>query len=496
MRIRIVHQLALSLAVAVGLSVLAVGGTIVWNLTGGFSDYLRQRDAQRLDRFALYLAERIASAGSLNAAVADARRMRTVVDGFMVREALMPPAQGVLPDRARHSPPPKMVGDAHSLTPPPDGPVRPPDDFPLRLQVVDEQGQRVAGFLGAPPADVLLLERTIAVGSQPVGKVRLLPPPRPSGIDAQFLRRQYVGVLLATLGILALTIALGVWMARRWSRPLQQLRDVTRSLALGRFDIPEPSHSAALEIGQLFDDVTTMAASLQKLQTARRQWIAQISHELRSPLSVLQGEIESVQDGARAPNPDWIANLAAEVAQVSRIVDDLHLLAVSDVGALQCERTEVDAWLLLRDIVSRQLREPMLAGLDVSVIEPPAAAITTEWDPGRIEQVISNLVRNSARYTTRPGRVLIAWGRNPQSADVFFEVQDSAPAVEPKELVQIFEPLSRGDSVRRRDRSSREPGGSGLGLAIARAIVTNLGGSIDARASPLGGLAVRFVLPI
>jgi hypothetical protein len=76
MRIRIVHQLALSLAVAVGLSVLAVGGTIVWNLTGGFSDYLRQRDAQRLDRFALYLAERIADAGSLNAAVADSRRRR------------------------------------------------------------------------------------------------------------------------------------------------------------------------------------------------------------------------------------------------------------------------------------------------------------------------------------------------------------------------------------------------------------------------------------
>jgi two-component system, OmpR family, sensor histidine kinase BaeS len=497
MRIRIVHQLALSLTAAVALSVAAVGGTLVWNLTGGFSDYLRQRDAQRLDRFVLYLAERITQAGSLQAAVADSQRMRAVVDGFMVREALIPPAPDASPDPARGgSGPPAFRGMAGEMLPAHDGPGRPGDDFPLRLQVLDERGRRVAGFLAAPPADVVLLERPITAGSRTVGMAKLLPSQRPSGIDAEFLQRQYVGVLLATLGILALKVPLGVWLARRWSRPLQQLRGVTRELALGRFDVPEPSHRAAVEIEQLFDDVAAMAAALKKLELARRQWIAQISHELRSPLSVLRGEIESAEDGARQPSPQWIANLAAEVAQIGRIVDDLHLLATSDVGALHCERVKVNAWPLLRDIVSRQLREPMLAGLQVQVVEPPAAEITPEWDPGRVEQVISNLVRNSARYTTRPGQVLIAWGRDPRGSDVFFEVQDSAPTVKPQDIEQIFEPLWRGDRVRQRDRSSGEPGGTGLGLAIARAIVTNLGGSIDARISPLGGLAVRFVLPI
>jgi two-component system, OmpR family, sensor histidine kinase BaeS len=496
MQIRIVHQLALSLTLAVALSVVAVGGTILWNLTGGFADYLRQRDAQRLDRFVLYLAERITDAGSLKAAVADPQHMREVVDGFMVREALVPSASGARPEPMNRRAPPAFRGDANGMLPAHDGPGLPGDDFPLRLQVLDEYGERVAGFLAAPPADVVLLERPIMAGPRTVGMAKLLPPEQPSGIDAAFLQRQYLGVLLATLGVLALKIPLGVWMARRWSRPLQQLRDVTRELAQGRFDIPEPSHRAAREIEQLFDDVAAMAVALKKLETARRRWIAQISHELRSPLSVLRGEIESAEDGARTPNPAWIAQLAAEVAQIGRIVDDLHLLATSDVGALHCERIEVDAWRLLRDIVSRQLRQPMLAGLEVLVVEPPAAEITTEWDPGRIEQVISNLVRNSARYTSRPGRVLIAWGRDPRGNDVFFEVQDSAPAVMPQDMTQIFEPLWRSDRVRQRDRSSGEPGGTGLGLAIARAIVTNLGGSIDARASPLGGLAVRFVLPI
>ncbi len=474
MRIRIVHQLSLSLAAAVALSVLAVSGTILWNLSGGFSDYLKQRDAQRLERFARYLAECVTDAGSLNAVVGDARTMRGVVDRFMVREALVPFAPGR----------------------PPDVPSEPGDDFPLRLQVLDEQGRRVAGFVAAPPAHVVLLESPITAGSRTVGMARLRPTQQPSGIDAEFLRRQYGVVLLATLAILALKVPLAVWIARRWSRPLQQLRNVTRELALGRFDVPEPSHSAALEIEQLFDDVAAMAAALNKLEMARKQWIAQISHELRSPLSVLRGEIESAEDGARKPSPKWIANLAAEVAQIGRIVDDLHLLATSDVGALHCERIEVDAWRLLRDVVSRQLREPMLAGLEVSVIEPASAEITARWDPGRIEQVISNLVRNSARYTTRPGQVQIAWGRDAGDGDVFFEVQDSAPAVKPQDMTQIFEPLWRGDRVRQRDRSSGEPGGTGLGLAIARAIVTNLGGSIDARVSSLGGLAVRFVLPV
>lgn len=497
MRTRIVHQLALSLTAAVALSVAAVGGMLVWNLTGGFSDYLKQRDAQRLGRFALYLADRAADAGSLTAAVADSQRMREVVDGFLVRDALVPSARGVSAEPAHpRGGPAAFRSDTDKLLPAHDGPSRPGDDFPLRVQVLDAHGVRLAGYLAAPPAGIVPLERPITLGPQTVGMLKLLPPRQPSGIDAEFLQRQYVGVLLATLGILALTIPLGVWMARRWSRPLHELRGVTRDLAVGRFDVAQRSPRAALEIEQLFDDVAAMAAALKKLETARRRWIAQISHELRSPLSVLRGEIESVEDGARAPNPVWIAHMAAEVAQINRIVDDLHLLATSDIGALHCERIEVDAWPLLRGIVSRQLRQPMLAGLEVSVIEPPAAEITTVWDPGRIEQVISNLVRNSARYTTRPGRVLIAWGRDPRGRDVFFEVQDSAPAVKPQDITQIFEPLWRGDHVRQRDRSSGEPGGTGLGLAIARAIVTNLGGSIDARASPLGGLAVRFVLPI
>jgi two-component system, OmpR family, sensor histidine kinase BaeS len=491
MRIRLVHQLALSLAAAVGLSVLAVSGVVAWNLTGGFADYTRLRETERLDRFARYVGERAAAAGSLEATIKPPDGMRVLVDGFLLREGIAPP-----------------TGGAALPPPPPDSPMPPSEREvaeglsgrmaavapPLNVQMLDARGVRIAGFRAAPP-QITIVERPIMIGPQIVGTARLAVPPRPRGIDAEFLQRQYTGVLLATIGVLAASVATGIWIARRWSRPLQQLRAVTRELAGGRFEIPVVQRHAALEIAQLFDDVAAMAAALKRLEGARRRWIAQISHELRSPLSVLRGEIESVEDGAREPSRALIVNLADEVAQLGRIVGDLHLLAVADLGALPCHRVEVDACEVLHDIVSRQLRQPSLAGLVVSVVEPPPARIKAAWDPGRIEQVVANLMQNSARYTTRPGQMRISWGREAHGADVFFEVEDSAPGVAAEDLGHIFEPLFRGDRARRRDRSAAEPGGTGLGLAIARAIIGTLGGSMDARASPLGGLAIRFVLP-
>jgi two-component system, OmpR family, sensor histidine kinase BaeS len=493
MRIRLVHQLALSLAAAVSLSVLAVSGLIAWNLTGGFTSYMQQRESERLDRFARYLAEQVVAAGSLEAVLAPPQGMRMLVDGFLAREGAAAPAPDMpFTTVPRGAPPAGTRGGPEGL------PRRASDNMllnvPLNVQIADTHGARLSGFSSAP-AQAVVLEQSIKVGTRQVGTVRLAVPPRPRGIDAEFLQRQYTGVLLATGGILACAIALGIWMARRWSLPLQQLRAVTRELALGHFEKPAVPPRAALEIGQLFEDVTTLAASLKRLETSRRQWIAQISHELRSPLSVLRGEIESVEDGAREPSRALVLSLADEVEQLGRIVNDLHLLAVADLGALPCHRVEVDACEVLHDIVARQLRQPSLAGLAVSVVEPPLSPIRAAWDPGRVEQVVANLVQNSALYTTRPGQMRISWGRDLHGADVFFEVEDSAPGVAAEDMGQIFEPLFRGDRARGRDRSAAQPGGSGLGLAIARAIIATLGGSMQARASPLGGLAIRFVLP-
>lgn len=322
------------------------------------------------------------------------------------------------------------------------------------------------------------------------------------GQEADFLQRQYRGIAVAALVSLAFSMALAVWLARRWTRPLGVLQGVTRDLAAGRFDPAEPAPDGPQEIAQLSHDLSSMADSLRKLELARRKWMAQISHELRTPLSVLQGEIESVEDGAREPSRALVVSLGEEVRHLVRIVDDLHLLAVADLGSLPCHPIELDPLDTLDYIVERLIRHPSLDGLRVEVVTPEPAPgrrpLKASWDPVRIEQVLRNLLSNSARYTTRPGRLRLSWDVDVDGRHLWLGVEDSAPAVDASDLPNVFEPLFRVD--RSRQRSGHDeghvPGGSGLGLAIVRAILLAHGGGVSAGPSPLGGLAIRLALPV
>ena len=322
------------------------------------------------------------------------------------------------------------------------------------------------------------------------------------GLDAAFLNRQYRGIVAATAVSLMLSMALAVWVARRWSRQLGVLQEVARDLAAGRFAPTEQSTGGPEEIAQLSQEVTAMAESLRRLEFARRKWMAQISHELRTPLSVLQGEIESVEDGARAPNLALVMNLGEEVRHLVRIVDDLHLLAVADLGSLPHHPIEVDPLECIEYIVERLVRHPSLDGLRVEVLPLQHRPLCARWDPVRIEQVLRNLLGNSARYTARPGRVRLAWTAADDDRVLHIHLDDSAPGVSPDDLPHVFEPLFRADTSRHRGGTHPgEPGmdklgGSGLGLAIVRAILLAHEGCVYAGSSELGGLAIRVELPM
>jgi two-component system sensor histidine kinase BaeS len=244
-----------------------------------------------------------------------------------------------------------------------------------------------------------------------------------------------------------------------------------------------------VEIDQLVDDVNAMASALAALEEARRSWIAQISHELRTPLAVLRGELESIEDGARQPSPAVLRSLAEEVAQLTRLVDDLHTLTVADLGQMPCRFVPGDAGEALRRIALKFEARARQLGLALSV--PAAAhAIPAQWDFGRIDQLLSNLLENSLRYTAAPGRIDVSWRTDGRSLQL--QVEDSAPGVAAHDLPRLFEPLFRTDSA----RSRAVQHGSGLGLSIVRAIARAHRGSVHAAASPLGGLALRVELPL
>jgi two-component system sensor histidine kinase BaeS len=278
-----------------------------------------------------------------------------------------------------------------------------------------------------------------------------------------------------------LAAGLAYWLTRR----VRALVHTTNALIRGDYTarLAPRGHD---ELAQLARDFNTLAATLAAAQEARRHWIADIAHELRTPLSVLRGEIESLQDGVRPLNQDNVASLAHETERLARLVEDLHTLSLSDLGALTYYREPVDLADVLTDAVSPWRREAEERGFALTLdIEEDTTVFADET---RLAQVFANLMQNSLRYTDAPGKIAVALTREDNRAVV--EWHDSAPGVADEDLSRLTERLYRVEASR-----SRAGGGTGLGLAIARAIVEGHGGTLTAAASPLGGLGITLTLP-
>jgi len=203
---------------------------------------------------------------------------------------------------------------------------------------------------------------------------------------------------------------------------------------------------------------------------------------------VLRGEIEALVDGVRPLRREAIVSLHEDTLRLGKLVDDLHLLAMSDLQSLPCSFDDLDAVELARQSVVRLQVRAAAKGLTLSVETGSLATLPACWDRTRIEQLLANVLENSLRYTDSPGRIVLALKRQGQRISI--DIDDSAPGVPEPPLPRLFEPLYRADSAR-----SRRQGGSGLGLAICNAIVCSHGGRIDATLSTLGGLHLHIELP-
>ncbi len=481
MRLRLIHK---SVLLMVGLVlVVAVSLTLVlaYDLGAGFDDYLRARSAERLAGFARALAEEVRTQGGTERLAADER---TVPD-LLRRLGPPPDDRPPPPEGAPANPPEDPLG--LGAPPRPLGPGPGPEPG-MRLQVFSPQGVPWAGMPLPPGADRHSITAPVVVNGQEVAEVRMLAPrPVPTGIEADFLHRQYRNATLLTLVLAGLGGLAASMVARGAVRPLLALQQATSRIAQGDFAVrlPQGGHD---ELADTLRNVNAMAASLARLETARREWLAQISHELRTPIGVLRGELEALADGVRPFSGAAIVSLQEETSRLTRLVDDLHLVALSDLAALPCDRREMDAAAWLNGVADRHRRRFAQAGLALSV-EAGAPAIPAFWDEGRMTQLIDNVLENSLRYTEDPGTVVLSLTVEGDRA--VLRVSDSAPGVPTEDLERLFEPLYRVEKSR-----SRALGGSGLGLSIVRAIATAHGGAVTARASDLGGVTIELRLSV
>jgi len=307
-------------------------------------------------------------------------------------------------------------------------------------------------------------------------------------VDIRFVETQRRAFLLIALLVGALAVALAWPLAETLIRPLRRVTEATHALAAGRFQTRVPVQGQD-ELGDLARDFNGMAQTLERTDGARRQWMADISHELRTPLSVLRAELEAMQDGVRPLDPAGVASLQTDVDRLSRLVEDLYQLSMTDLGAMSYQKRPVNPVALLRDDADTLAGEFERRGLGLEVRAEGLPAMTLRADPDRLSQLFRNLMQNSLRYTDAGGRLEIAVGRREGALTLDF--CDTAPAVPDDALRKLFERFYRVEASR-----NRALGGAGLGLAICRNIVEAHGGTIEAQPSPLGGLCIHVELPL
>jgi two-component system sensor histidine kinase BaeS len=449
--------LKLFLAIAGAIAGLTLVSYLVftWTFERGFVQYVNRADDARLELMTDRLADVYAREGGWAALAPDPDRWAA-----MSRDALGLPSSAD-PGQRRELP----------LTIDP------------RLLLLD--ADRTV-LIGRPEAAAGAVLKPIETGGRTVGYVGYVPRiERLQSLEQVYLRRQHQAFAAVTVGMVVAAFGLAAGLAYWLSRRVRALVHLTNALIRGDYTVRLAPRGHD-ELAQLARDFNTLAATLAAAQEARRAWIADIAHELRTPLAVLRAEIESLQDGVRPLNQDNVASLAHETGRLTRLVEDLHTLSLSDRGALSYHREPVDVADAVRDAVAAQRLQTEGRDLDVRLDLEDGTLVFA--DETRLAQVFANLMQNSLRYTDAPGRVAIAVRRDGDR--VIVDWHDSKPGVAADELSHLTERLYRVESSR-----SRASGGSGLGLAIARAIVEGHGGTLSVAASPLGGLGVRLVFP-
>jgi two-component system, OmpR family, sensor kinase len=339
----------------------------------------------------------------------------------------------------------------------------------------------------------------ILVGDSEVGAVLVAAGAQAlAPASTRFLNAVDRATLLAVVAASLLALLLGAFFTWRLTRPLQQLTAAADAIAAG--DLAQRVAIApGDEIGDLAAAFNQMAGRLDRSEELRKQMTADIAHELRTPLSVIQGNVEALQDGVFPLTAEALAPIRDRTALLIRLVEDLGELTRAETEHLSLERTSLDLAALVNGAVAdfqARARER-----DISLTAQAAPGLPPVFaDAQRTEQVIANLLSNALRHTPPGGAITVevapptaipGFTPHPGQPEVAVVIADTGPGIPPEELPNIFERFYRADRGR-----SRDDGGSGLGLAIARSLIAAHNGRTGAYNRPQGGAAVWFTLPV
>jgi signal transduction histidine kinase len=382
------------------------------------------------------------------------------------------------------------------------------DQVPSPVVVVDAAGRPLAGDLAPPHTVGRALQGEVDTGTAGaleyvgvpvvrggvvVGAVYLAHQVESGGplgaaaATARFLRGLWWQLLAAGAISAFIALVLARFLARGMTQPLRDMAQAARRMARGDYR-QRVSVRSRDEVGQLAEAFNRMAGEMEGLERLRRELVANVSHELKTPISALRARLENLLDGVERPDRELLSAMLQQSERLSRLVDQLLDLSRLESGDVPLSIEPVPLAPLVDEVVA----EVRVARPDRSLVvrnEVPADLPPLRADRERIHQVLFNLLDNAFRFTPSGGTVTVRAHREDGACEV--AVEDTGPGIPPEHLPLVFERFYRVDPAR-----SREDGGTGIGLAIARSVVEAHGGRIWAESIPGRGSTFRFLLPL
>jgi two-component system OmpR family sensor kinase/two-component system sensor histidine kinase BaeS len=293
------------------------------------------------------------------------------------------------------------------------------------------------------------------------------------------------GAPIIVVGLLLFTI---YTLYSRYGRPLRQIFNAIDAVAEGKLSVRVPDDDSP-QFGELIKRFNKMVGELERAEQQRRNLTADIAHELRTPLHIIQGNLEGIVDGVYQPTPAHINNTLDETRLLTRLVNDLQTLSMAETGQLPLHQSRFSLADLLQDLTSSFSSHAASLGIELKAsAAPPDLELTADYD--RLNQVLSNLISNALRHTPGGGIISIEAGSiTGTEKSVRISVRDSGAGIPSEDLPFIFDRFWRGD------RSRSERSHSGLGLAIARQLILSHGGKIDVQSELGSGTTFSIELP-
>ncbi len=305
--------------------------------------------------------------------------------------------------------------------------------------------------------------------------------------ETLFLQRTNRALVLAMLGAMLVALLIGLFLARTLTRPLRALTQAAQKITHGQLD-QQVEVKSDDEIGELGLAFNQMSREVARVNQQRRQMTADIAHDLRTPLTVISGYVESMRDGVLQPTQQRMELIYSEIGRLQRLVTDLRMLSQADAGELRLEPQTVDPQAILDHTAEVHRHQVSQQEVTLQVLAE-AGLPAIRVDEARFMQMMDNLVSNALRYTPAGGSITLSARRHANGIE--FGVSDTGSGIEAADLPWIFDRFQRGDKSRHSDGNE-----SGLGLAIVKALAEAHGGKVSAESVVGQGATIRVWLPV